>query len=140
MWHLPSLTEPITMASPAPRTLLDADSFDEEFKTLFKQTLHKPTSSYVDVFAYDDESTTGLASPVAADDIDGFFFSTYSQPIEIDYRRRRTCSMESYEDRDLRMRRRVAYADDDDDDALLPSAMATRAADDDADDIFLLEL
>ncbi|KDO17418.1 hypothetical protein SPRG_17166 [Saprolegnia parasitica CBS 223.65] len=136
MWHLPSLTEPMLTA---PRTLLDADSFDEEFKTLFKQTLQKPTSSYVDVFAYDDDSTTGLPSPVAADDIDGFFFSTYSQPIEIDYRRRRTCSMESYEDRDLRMRRRVAY-EDDDDDALLPSSKTTRAVDDDADDIFLLEL
>ncbi|KDO30442.1 hypothetical protein SPRG_04344 [Saprolegnia parasitica CBS 223.65] len=138
MWHLPSLPEPMLAA---PRTLLDADSFDEEFKTLFKQTLQKPTSSYVDVFAYDDDiTTTGPASPVAADDIDCFFFSTYSQPIEIDYRRRRTCSMESYEDRDLRLRRRVAYEDDDDEDTLLPSSKATRALDDDADDIFLLEL
>ncbi|OQR98922.1 hypothetical protein ACHHYP_07593 [Achlya hypogyna] len=117
MWQIPHI-------STAPRPVLGADSFDEEFKSLFKATLAKP-------FLVEVDGDDKLPSPVAADDLDSLFFSMYSQPIEIDYRRRRTCSMEEYEHRDLRLRRRTTVDDDDELD---------RTDDTVDDEIFMLEL
>ncbi|OQS02963.1 hypothetical protein THRCLA_21279 [Thraustotheca clavata] len=119
MWHhLPEI------ASVPRATVLSADSFDEEFKTLFKQTLSRPSYSMsTSPFVIDRDCTFDS------------MMTSYSQPIEIDYRRRRTCSMEEYDDRESRLRRKLNALDDEDE-----YEVDQKSENEPDDEIFMLEL
>ncbi|KAF0685429.1 Aste57867_22695 [Aphanomyces stellatus] len=83
------------------------DSFDEDFKTLVKQTLNDPTllsprGAYLDDDLDDLMVSFHLARLV--NDDEGLTYC--SQPIEIDWNRRRTHSLDELDARDMHMRRK----------------------------------
>ncbi|KAG9408952.1 hypothetical protein AC1031_020864 [Aphanomyces cochlioides] len=114
-----------------------ASSFDEEFKVLVKTTLNKPSWG---VSPLDDDANEVRAP---CETTLGPYYC--SQPIEIDWNRRRAHSLDEMDARDMHLFSRMSLYDDEDDSTSDESDMASMYDPNDDDDsdsacIFALEL
>ncbi|ETV91382.1 hypothetical protein H310_14057 [Aphanomyces invadans] len=103
------------------RTSFASPSFGEAFKMLVKQTLYKSGESFV-------------SSHAACRPVEPVHRSGCSQPIEIDWNRRRTHSLDEMDARDMHIGRKLVVDDDDD----MWTCASPVGVDDDC--IFALEL